>query len=416
MRPIAELALTEQGVKDYLQSVGTTKEGSIETYCVHLGVSIKRARELGLPPILKMTKRDVGSLTGALKALGSYSTYVRKLKAFWTFHERADLVKALPKVKDGKTKVGPNDILSMEEINRLLGATVSKRDRALVVALFETGGRITEVLSVNVENVSRVQNGDGKAYFEFWFGAVKVEGEEHWGYLRESASVQIMDEWLRSYPREVVQRPRPLFPSFMVSRSEPGRLTPDGANKILKDASKRAAIGKNMHAHIFRHSRATDLLRRGVQETIIKRMLGWTANSRMLSRYTHLSNADVKAALGLSDNEAKPADLLVPSGEVPNMPDLPQGGLLAMNKAAIRLAQLERQMAELREAKPEVRTMADLRERSDLATKIAVAEWDAKTDEGRELAALKQERAETAERMARMEAALAALLQKEAAQ
>ena len=262
MRPIAELALTEEGVSEYLQSAGTTKEGSIETYCVHLGVSIKRARELGLPPILKMTKKDVGPLVGALKDLGSYATYVRKLKAFWTYHERADLIKALPRVKDSKTKVGPNDVLSVEEINRLLDATVSKRDRALIVALFETGGRIAEVLSVNVENVSRVQNGDGKAYYEFWFGAVKVEGEEHWGYLREPASVEIMDRWLKAYPREVAQRPRPLFPSFMVSASEPGRLTPDGANKILKDAGRRAGIGKNIHAHIFRHSRATDLLRR----------------------------------------------------------------------------------------------------------------------------------------------------------
>ena len=131
MRPIAELALTEEGVSEYLQSVGTTKEGSIETYCVHLGVSIKRARELGLPPILKMTKKDVGALKDALKDLGSYATYVRKLKAFWTYHERADLVKALPKVKDSKTKVGPNDILSVDEINLLLGATVSKRDQRL---------------------------------------------------------------------------------------------------------------------------------------------------------------------------------------------------------------------------------------------------------------------------------------------
>lgn len=210
MRPIAKLALAEEGVKDYLQSVGTTNEGSRETYCVHLGISIKRARDLGLPPLLQMTKKDVGALVDALKGMGSYATYVRKLKAFWAYHERADLVKALPKVKDTKTRVGPNDILSVEEINRLLGAAVSKRDRGLIVALFETGGRIAEVLSINVENVSRVQNGDGKAYFEFWFGTVKVEGEEHWGYLREPASVHIMDEWLKSYPREVVQRPRPL--------------------------------------------------------------------------------------------------------------------------------------------------------------------------------------------------------------
>src|SRR2546421_209005 len=148
MRPIAELALTEEGVKEYLQSVGTTKPGSIETYCVHLGVSVKRARELGLPPILKMTKKDVGALVGALKELGSYGNYVRKLKAFWTYHERADLIKALPRVKDNNTKVGPNDVLSVEEINRLLDATVSKRDRALIAALFETGGRTAQDVPV----------------------------------------------------------------------------------------------------------------------------------------------------------------------------------------------------------------------------------------------------------------------------
>ncbi len=74
MRPIAKLALTEAGVKDYLQSAGTTNEGSHETYCVHLGVSIRRARGLGLPPLLQMTKKDVGALVDALKGIGSYAT------------------------------------------------------------------------------------------------------------------------------------------------------------------------------------------------------------------------------------------------------------------------------------------------------------------------------------------------------
>ena len=144
-------------------------------------------------------------------------------------------------------------------------------------------------------------------------------------------------------------------------------------------------------------------------------MLGWTANSRSLARYTHLSNADVKAALGLSDNEARPADLIVPSGEVPSMPDLPQGGLLAMNKAATRLAQLEKEMAAFRAAKPEIRTAEDFEKLRTLAEQEANLQWDAKSPAEKNVAALEQERDEMRERMAAMEAALAALLGKKEA-
>lgn len=318
MRPTTNLEESEPGVREYLASVGTTNPQSIKTYVTILGSVRARSSKA----LLELDKKDVQALVVKLKEERSYSQYVRRLRAFYKFHERDDLVKYLPKVKAPDATIGPDDILGLDEISLMLEGAASKRDRALIVTLFETGGRISEVLSLNVEDLTRHENGgnDGKPWFRAWFKTVKIQGEQHYGYIREAASVACLDAWLADYPSDI-EKPHPLFPSFAYSGN--GRLTRDGADDLLKAAARNVGIVKRIHPHIFRHSAATALLRAGQTEGTVKRALGWSASSKMLSRYSHLANADIEAALGLSGEKEKPAELLIPKRNVPAMAELP---------------------------------------------------------------------------------------------
>lgn len=321
MRPIAERTLGEPGVREYLASVGTRNERSVETYLSILGSIRERAGK----SLLDLTRKDIPALVERLKSEKSYPQYVGRLKSFLLFHERGDLIKVLPKKLPVRlSPVGPGDILEMDELNGMLEAATSKRDRALLVALFETAGRIDEVLKTNIEDYARHENGgnDGRPWYRVWFKKTKIPGEQHYGYIRDSVSVAILDKWIADYPAEIEARPRPMFPSFAHGH-EDQRLTSMGANKVLKAMAARAGISKNVHAHVMKHTRATHLLRQGVSEKIINRLLGWTFNSRMLGRYAHLVNEDVEAALGLSGEKAKPAELLLPKRDVPAMTELP---------------------------------------------------------------------------------------------
>src|SRR5438093_2766580 len=209
----AVLGSKEPGMAEYIGSVKTRNKDTHETYLQFFGSIRNKANGIGLTkPLLEWTKADVQRLVPVLKEAGSAAHYTQKLRSFFTFHDREDLVKAIPKLVMNPTTVGPNDILTKSEINGMLDAALSMRDKALIVLLYETGGRVSEVLDLNVENVEL--RGDGTPWFRMWLGKVKVRGEEHFGSVTSPACVTILKEWLANYPANVEARPRPLVPSF----------------------------------------------------------------------------------------------------------------------------------------------------------------------------------------------------------
>jgi ribosomal protein L40E len=66
--------------------------------------------------------------------------------------------------------------------------------------------------------------------------------------------------------------------------------------KILKVAAKRAGLGKKVHPHKLRHSRATFLASK-LTEAQMNQVFGWKQGSDMPSIYVHLSGRDIDDAL-----------------------------------------------------------------------------------------------------------------------
>jgi len=50
--------------------------------------------------------------------------------------------------------VRPEDVLSGEDVQKLIAAAMNPRDRALIAVLAESGGRVSEVLTLKVKNVT----------------------------------------------------------------------------------------------------------------------------------------------------------------------------------------------------------------------------------------------------------------------
>ena len=66
---------------------------------------------------------------------------------------------------------------------------------------------------------------------------------------------------------------------------------------MVGETAKRAGITKHVHPHLFRHSRATALLRMKVPEADVKKLLGWSPGSQQLTRYSHLTSRDALHSL-----------------------------------------------------------------------------------------------------------------------
>jgi hypothetical protein len=64
--------------------------------------------------------------------------------------------------------------------------------------------------------------------------------------------------------------------------------------RVLKTACKEAGI-RPLYWHLFRHSEATRAAQ-SMPESLLKKRHGWSATSKMASRYAHVTNEDANRA------------------------------------------------------------------------------------------------------------------------
>ena len=155
------------------------------------------------------------------------------------------------------------EILTSREVELLLeqpdgGDMKSLRDRAMLELLYATGCRVTELVSLNVEDVNLP-------------AALAVFRGE-----RERA-VPIYDAARRAV-EDYLQRVRPALTAgeeealFLNMNGE--RMSRQGFWKLLKTYQKKAGIKKEITPHTLRHSFAAHLLENGADLRSIQEMLG----------------------------------------------------------------------------------------------------------------------------------------------
>src|SRR2546428_5376026 len=235
------------------------------------------------------TARDVERLKSKLRDMKSGPQYASLGRMFYKAADREDLRKLLV-MKQRLRRLKPSDILSPKEVYAMIDSCTSSRDSALIACLWDTGVRIHELLAVNLADIREQDSpaNGGRKLFVVWFGKAKVGGEEHEGYVIGSAPA--LNAWLKAHPDK--RADAALFPSW-----SGGRLTESGALRIVQRAAKRAGLAKRVTNHLFRHSRATNLLASGMTEAQVKTLLGWKAGSPMLGQYAHLVSKDAYRGL-----------------------------------------------------------------------------------------------------------------------
>jgi integrase len=178
--------------------------------------------------------------------------------------------------------VQSSDLLTAEDIEKMIAACRNSRDRALIGVLAESACRIKEVGTLQWSQVSFDQ------YGAILNVSVKT-GKPR--YIRIIWAAPHLAAWRADYPG-VAEGDAPVFLA-LTKKIGPSQ---SGMFAQIKKIADRAGIKTKVHPHIFRHSRVTDLLRQGVGESVIKK-LAWGGDSRMISTYGHLVGEDIDAAL-----------------------------------------------------------------------------------------------------------------------
>lgn len=174
--------------------------------------------------------------------------------------------------------------LSIDEVRRLLAAPggsepVALRDRAMLEALYAAGLRITELVSLDVDDVDltdRTVRCTGKG------------GKDRIVPIGRPARAAV-DAWL------VRGRPamEPSGPALFVNRRG-GRLTRQGGWKIIKKHAHGAGLAVQVSPHTLRHSFATHFLDGGGDVRVVQELLGH-ASVNTTQIYTLISRARLRA-------------------------------------------------------------------------------------------------------------------------
>ncbi len=166
------------------------------------------------------------------------------------------------------------EILSREEVARLLAHTRLPRHRVILMIAYAAGLRVGEVVRLRVQDIDsdrmtiRVEQGKG--------------AQDRYTLLSPRLLVE-----MRSYWR--LERPLPwLFPQRKISQP----MHYGTAERIYTAAKKRAGIAKAGNIHALRHAFATHLLEAGTDLHTIQRLLGHHHITSTM-RYLHLARRNV---------------------------------------------------------------------------------------------------------------------------
>lgn len=248
-------------------------------------------------------KDDVIELVQKIEVRKDYTEYTKHdykltIKKFFKFLKKTEdypeevrWIKLTSKICNRKL---PEELLTEDEVRRMAEAARTQRDRALILALYESGCRIGELLSLRIRNVR----------FDEYGAVLMVDGKTGMRRVRVIASAPSLAAWLNIHPLR-----DNLDAHVWVSlgtRSRDTLLTYTAIADLLRKITRKAGIKKRVYPHLFRHSRATHLANH-LTEAQMKQYFGWVQGSDMASVYVHLSGRDVDNALlklnGMEVNE-----------------------------------------------------------------------------------------------------------------
>lgn len=233
-------------------------------------------------PLKIWTKEDVNRYFLHLQQKNKKSSVeVKKavLKKFFTWVGKEEIVKHL-RVKFPKTSLKREDILTPEEINSMIDGTESPMYKALIAFTFESGGRVNEILPDPETDKKGILVGEIKETDKGML--IPVHGTKT-GDEDRSILCIFSAQFIRNHiTYSGLKKTEVLFPIHRPA-----------FHVMLNKIAKKAGIEKPISPHKLRHAQAVDMLRRGYQDQITKKKLGWKDDSKMIARYQHVVDDDV---------------------------------------------------------------------------------------------------------------------------
>lgn len=216
----------------------------------------------------------------------SINRHIVSIKNYFKYLDKNNLIKENPcsNITGVKTKKALPRVLSEDDINKLLDINVidakSARNKAMLELMYSSGLRVSELLSLNINDVDLKDN------------TVKCFGKGNKERIVPISDIatDVLMIYINEYRRKILKNKES---DILFLNMHGAKLTRQGFFKILKELAIEKGIKKEFSPHTIRHSFATHLLDYGADLRSIQTMLGHE-NIKTTQIYTHVSNNYVR--------------------------------------------------------------------------------------------------------------------------
>jgi integrase/recombinase XerD len=190
-------------------------------------------------------------------------------------------------------------ILAMIESAYKESEPITLRDQAMLELLYSSGARVSELIGINVNDLSTTATSDGE------ITTLKLRGKgskERIVPLGSFATKAIESYCVRIRPDLVANAGESTSALFVNARG--GRISRQTAWQMVLNSAKAAGVTDHVSPHVFRHSYATHLLDGGADIRVVQELLGH-ASVTTTQIYTLITIDKVRESYSLAHPRAK---------------------------------------------------------------------------------------------------------------
>ncbi len=257
--------------KKYMQQLRYSPQ-TVENYLSHLKQFLNYFHD---SDPAQLTERDVEQFNHEIIITGGLSpsyqrSMVGAIKLFYSHFNghRMNIAKLERPRKEHRLP----EVLSKEEVQRIIKATTNLKHKALLSIIYSCGLRIGEALNLKLKDLDKNRK------------LIRIEqakGKKD-RYVPYSDKLRVL---LREYYEKWEIRPK----VYLFEGQYGGRYSQRSAGIVLHEAMQKCGIRKKVSLHGLRHSFATHLLEAGTDVRYIQEILGHNSIKTTMI-YAHVSN------------------------------------------------------------------------------------------------------------------------------
>lgn len=216
---------------------------------------------LHLKDVRKLTPKTINQILYSLKSFYNH------------FTPQNNFMDSFRRMKEPRKLL---QVLSKEEIERLIDASPDLRVKALIALIYSSGIRVGECTKLKISDIDKDRE------------VIKVisgKGAKDRNATLSSRALIILREYYKQY------RPKEWL---FENRAKTHSLSKRRIQYFIQHAGELARINKHITPHILRHSVATHMLEEGVPIQVVQAFLGHS-NISTTTQYSHVSTELLKS-------------------------------------------------------------------------------------------------------------------------